>query len=162
MTLERSSRLPIAFTIIVLVAGCRLWSSDMMRNGEMRDRMRGQMPGPAGGDQAWPTPEVTRAPTSTPGGTAQVSYSQEIQPILDRACVVCHGGQGGLFVDSYDNLMAGGASGKVVVPGEPESSELVRRIRGSSLPLMPPGEPALTLSDIETIELWIAEGSPNN
>ncbi len=120
------------------------------------------MPGPGGIGQSRSTPEVTPAPTATPGGAATVSYREDIQPILDRECVGCHGGQAGLFVDSYDNLMAGSAGGKVVIPGDPEGSELVRWMRGESRPQMPPADSMLAPSEIEMFVRWVAEGSPNN
>ena len=33
-----------------------------------------------------------------------VNYSTEIQPIFDANCTGCHGGAGGLVLDSYSNL----------------------------------------------------------
>ena len=112
-------------------------------------------------DQILPPPEVTAAPTVTPGGTASVSYRRDLQPIFDRQCVDCHGGQGGLYLDSYDRLMGGSASGPVVIPGNPQASELVRSIQGVGQPLMPPDE-ALPAKEIDFIVTWIAEGCPNN
>ena len=47
-----------------------------------------------------------------------------------------------------------------VVPGSPGASELVRRVRGQSLPRMPyDGPPFLTGEEIALIEQWIAEGA---
>ncbi len=103
MSLQKTQRLPLAFTIGLVLVACRLGSSDGMRPGEMMDRIRGQSAA---------TPEVTPAPIATQGGPAQVSYRQQIQPLLDRECVGCHGGQAGLFMDSYDNLMAGAQLGR--------------------------------------------------
>jgi mono/diheme cytochrome c family protein len=65
-------------------------------------------------------------------------------------------------MDSYDNLMAGGPGGRVVIAGDPDGSELVRSIKGQGQSRMPPGGSALSPSEIEIIETWIAEGSPNN
>ena len=118
---------------------------------------RGGMMGPSA-----PPPAVTPAPTATPGGTATVSYRQDIQPIFDRNCVSCHGGSAGLYLDSYDHVMAGSARGRVVTPGDPPASELVRRIRGLSQPRMPLGGAPLSAADIDAIVTWIAEGAPNN
>ena len=91
-----------------------------------------------------------------------MSYSRQIQPILDGACVGCHGGQAGLFMDSYDNLMAGTPSGKTVIAGDPDGSALVRSITGEGQSRMPPGGAGLTSSEIEMIVTWIAEGASNN
>ncbi len=102
--------------------------------------------------------DLTPAPTATPGGPVTVSYSQDVQPILDRECVRCHGGRSGLFMDSYDNLM----DGNIIVPGDPEASELVMSIQESSQSIMPPGSDGLSASEIDLIVTWIAEGCPNN
>ncbi len=118
---------------------------------------RGMMDGPSG-----PPPAVTPAPTATPGGSATVSYSRDVQPIFDQNCVVCHGGSAGLWLDSYERVMAGSERGPVVVPGDPEASELYRRITGASQPSMPLGQPPLPPQEIETIRRWIAEGAPKN
>jgi len=120
------------------------------------------MMGPGMMGPSAPPPAVTPAPTATPGGAATVSYRRDIQPIFNRNCVSCHGGQAGLYLDSYDHVMAGSARGRVVVPGDPQTSELVRRIRGLSQPAMPMGGAPLPASDIEAIVTWIAEGAPNN
>ncbi|MFQ5814431.1 MAG: c-type cytochrome domain-containing protein [Anaerolineae bacterium] len=122
----------------------------------MMGRGRGMMGQPA------PPPAGTPAPTATPGGTATVSYRQDIQPIFNRNCVSCHGGQAGLYLESYDHVMAGSARGRVVIPDDPQASELVRRIRGLSQPSMPLGGAPLPASDIDAIVTWIAEGAPNN
>ena len=47
-----------------------------------------------------------------------VDYDSEIQPILDSSCISCHGNAGGLNLSSYNNLMNGGNSGDVIVPGD--------------------------------------------
>jgi hypothetical protein len=47
-----------------------------------------------------------------------------------------------------------------VVPGHPEASELVRRIRGQALPRMPfDGPPYLSEADIALIVAWIRQGA---
>ncbi len=49
-----------------------------------------------------------------------------------------------------------------IVPGDPEASELVRRIRGQAQPRMPfDGPPYLDDAAIETIVAWIAAGAPD-
>ena len=162
MTARRFRYLTFAFVISMVLIACFPLSSGTMRPGEMTDRRPGQWPGPGGFDQSGSPPEVTPAPTTTPGGAAKVSFRQQIQPILDRECVGCHGGQAGLFMDNYDNLMGGGPSGKVVIAGDPGGSELIRSIKGQGQSRMPPGNVTLTSSEIDMFVTWIAEGCPNN
>jgi mono/diheme cytochrome c family protein len=162
VTAFRFRFLSFALIISLVLLACFPLSSGNMRPGEMTDRRPGQWPGPGGFDQSGSPPEVTPAPTTTPGGAASVSYRQQIQPILDRKCVGCHGGQAGLFMDSYDNLMAGGPGGRVVIPGDPDRSMLVRSIKGQSQSRMPPSGTGLAPSEIDIFVTWIAEGCPNN
>lgn len=101
------------------------------------------------------------------GTTAESVFEKEIQPLLQRSCIECHGpnkARGRLRLDSREAALAGGKSGKpAVVPGKPEESELLRRVK---LPrddedVMPPeDEPRLTVQEIAALEKWIAGGAP--
>jgi mono/diheme cytochrome c family protein len=93
-------------------------------------------------------------------------FAAEIQSILQRACVQCHGPEkqkGKLRLDSGEALRKGGEDGAAVAPGSPEKSDLFRRI---VLPeddddVMPPkGKIAhLTAAEIERVRNWIAGGA---
>lgn len=95
-----------------------------------------------------------------------VSYSGEIQPIFNNNCAgaQCHVGgmANGLSLSSYASLMQGGNSGAVVVPGNPNSSIIIRRLEGSITPQMPFGGAPLSVSDIQKIRDWIEEGALDN
>ena len=86
----------------------------------------------------------------------------DVAPLLQQRCAICHAGAtpaAGLRLDSLEGLLEGGARGKIVIAGAPNDSELVRRIRGESLPRMPmTGPPFLSDREIEIIEQWIAGG----
>ena len=74
---------------------------------------------------------------------------------------MCHSGEGaplGLRLDSYGGAMAGSRDGPVLVAGDPEGSELVRRVRGISQPQMPLIGDLLTEEEIGRIEAWIRAG----
>lgn len=68
----------------------------------------------------------------------------------------------GLYVESYDTLMAGNSINKVIIPGEPQESILVQRLKGVLLPRMPLNSSPLPGDEIAVIETWIREGAPNN
>lgn len=103
-----------------------------------------------------------------PGAGEPVTYS-DIQPIIQQRCVKCHTADGlrgpppeGLQLKTRDLLLAGGDR-MVVVPGNPGASDLVRRIRGQSLPRMPlDGPPFLDDDEIRLITDWIAQGAPDD
>lgn len=85
-----------------------------------------------------------------------------VAPIFAGRCVVCHSGAAaplGLRLDTRENVIKGSQKGPVVKAGDAAASELVRRIRGESLPRMPlTGPPYLAAEEIALIEKWVAEG----
>jgi len=86
-----------------------------------------------------------------------------IQEIFTERCVVCHSGANplaGLRLDSREGLMAGSQRGPVIVPGRPDDSELIRRVRGESQPRMPlTGPPWLADEQIAMLARWIETAS---
>lgn len=95
-------------------------------------------------------------------GGPTVSFALDIQPVLTQDCTICHGGAGGLSVDTYAGLMAGGNSGPVVVAGDPDQSLIIQRLEGTVTPTMPLNAPPLTTPEIDRIKQWILEGALNN
>ncbi len=92
-------------------------------------------------------------------------YAAHINPILDANCVTCHGEhkvKGGLRLDSYGQLMEGGNSGPVIIPGKPGQSLLLTRV---TLPpnhkqFMPAqGKPPLKPEEIAWIRAWVLDGA---
>ncbi len=103
----------------------------------------------------------TSGPVAWPPGAAEApTFASDIAPLLETHCVVCHGQAGGLALDDYSAVMAGGDDGPVVVPGDPEASELYLTITGRSRPAMPPGGPPLSPGDTDLIRAWIEAGAP--
>jgi mono/diheme cytochrome c family protein len=94
---------------------------------------------------------------------AQVTYT-DLAPILQAQCVMCHSGASaaaGLKLDTLEGLLAGSARGPIVRAGAGESSELVRRLRGTRQPRMPmTGPPFLTDAQIAQFVAWIDAGMP--
>jgi len=94
--------------------------------------------------------------------TGQIAYADAAK-IFRQRCTMCHAGSNppdGLRLDSYENIMAGGEDGPVVIAGKPVESELVRRIKGLKQPSMPMGQELLSAEEIRIIEAWIARGAP--
>jgi hypothetical protein len=103
-------------------------------------------------------------PDSTAG--EPVSFGRDIRPVLAEKCFGCHGpdvadAQGGLRLDSRAGAVGSDGDG-AIVPGDPDRSELVRRIRSTDdAERMPPPEShkTLTAAEIELLSRWIAEGA---
>lgn len=100
---------------------------------------------------------------ATRGNADEPTYSA-IAPILQSRCVLCHSGPQaplGLALDSLEQLLAGSQRGPVVRAGDPAGSELLKRLKGLSLPRMPlSGPPFLSEAEIALFERWIAAGLP--
>ncbi len=94
----------------------------------------------------------------------QIPTYTDVATVMARYhCTVCHGGaepRAGLSLDDHKSMMKGGKHGPVIVPGNPEESELIRRLKGTSEPRMPyTGPPWLSDAEVATIEQWIAAGA---
>ena len=92
---------------------------------------------------------------------AQQNLAQRANAILEQHCFDCHG-PNRPFVDTlaiqpYDALIAEEA----VVPGNPDESELYRRLIADPPARMPALGAPLAAEDIGTIRAWIAAGAPN-
>jgi mono/diheme cytochrome c family protein len=98
-------------------------------------------------------------------GDPATFYGARIAPILKDHCLLCHSAEkhrGGLRLNTYAALMHGGKDGLVIVPGNPQASELHRRVSlpaGSKDAMPAEGKPHLSAADIRLIDLWIAAGA---
>ena len=90
-------------------------------------------------------------------------YAKDVAPILAKYCVGCHASddkEGGLSLETWTELQAGGEHGRVVLSGGPESSSLIRRITGEDTPKMPPKDnEAPTRDEIKVLKAWVAAGA---
>ncbi len=88
----------------------------------------------------------------------------EISVIFKERCVMCHsavaGASKGLRLDDYQAALTGSERGVVLIPGNAADSELIRRLRGQSVPRMPFLSRPLPEDQIALIESWIAAGLP--
>jgi mono/diheme cytochrome c family protein len=103
------------------------------------------------------------AMVETPAGdTTEVSFANDVLPILESRCLTCHGGdriEGGLVVSSYADLMAGGKDGAVVIPGDAAGSLLYDLTASGK---MPKRGANLTPVQLAVIEAWINAGALDN
>ena len=61
----------------------------------------------------------------------------DITPLLLLRCTVCHGGrkkEGGLDLRTRESMLKGGESGPAMIPGKPEESLMIKKIRGGKMP----------------------------
>ena len=91
-------------------------------------------------------------------------FSRDILPLLSEKCFACHGPdpshrKADLRLDTREDALR-----SAIVPGQPASSEVLRRVRSSNPEeLMPPPDShsrPLTPEQIELLQRWIAAGAP--
>lgn len=83
---------------------------------------------------------------------AKLTWNDLVGPILAARCVACHGGTAGLYLDSYQGLMAGGNLGPAIVVGNAEESLLIQ--------LQRKGHPnSLAPRELEWVIKWINAGA---
>ncbi len=115
-----------------------------------------------GGEIVFGSGQARIQPRAEANAAEPVMYS-EVQAIFNMHCVMCHGGSeapGGLRLTGYHEVLQGAEGKAVVIPGKPQESELIRRVKGISIPRMPPGMPALAGIQIRTLEQWVRAGAP--
>lgn len=87
--------------------------------------------------------------------TIEVSYSQQLLPLLQANCISCHN-QGnpsdGIKLDSYNNLTQAAGSGRLLGALQHQSGYAA----------MPQGAPKLSDCEIAAFEAWINQGFKNN
>lgn len=106
----------------------------------------------------------TTACRSTMAADRPVRFNRDVRPVLTDKCFACHGPdaetvEGDLRLDLAESVIGDGG---VIVPGDPESSELVRRIFSTETDeVMPPSEThkPLTPEERDLLRRWIAEGA---
>ncbi|MHB1236087.1 MAG: c-type cytochrome domain-containing protein [Gallionella sp.] len=100
-----------------------------------------------------------------------VSYANDVKPILHDYCLSCHqpGGKGyeksGLDMRTYESLMKGTKFGAVIKPGDSYTSVLIELVEGRAHPSikMPYGlEGGLAKDKIEILKKWVKQGARDN
>ena len=90
-------------------------------------------------------------------------YSKQIAPILKKYCAGCHNDQdqeGKLSLESFAALQRGGETGAALLPGDANSSRLIRLVTGQAKPLMPPEDSKRpTAEEIALLKAWIDAGA---
>ena len=90
-------------------------------------------------------------------------FEKRVRPVLAAKCYSCHAESrlGGLRLDSRQALLAGGKSGPAIMPGNPETSLLIRAIKQADSKLkMPMAGEKLSNQEIADLSSWVQAGAP--
>ncbi len=98
-----------------------------------------------------------------PSDRPELPFSQSVAPVLVARCLACHNDnkrEGGYSLATIEQLRKPGDSDQaILVPGKPRESELWKRITANDPSIRMPSEgPALSPTEIQAVEQWIAEG----
>ena len=100
-----------------------------------------------------------------------MSFQEDVLPVFLGRCVSCHSAQNGegyqasgLDLTTYKGVMAGTKFGPMVIPGDPDSSNLMRLLdwRTSAALRMPHNKKQLSSCDRSAIRQWIRQGAKDN
>ncbi|NNE76409.1 MAG: DUF1549 domain-containing protein, partial [Pricia sp.] len=158
----RSYRAALAITVVLLTIAGHLGSS--LTHGE--DFLTSVFPGNKDGYDNAKTvallDELRKSDSITE--TQQDRLNLEVRALFAHNCYQCHSEnkqKGELVLENKEGVFRGGESGKVIVAGKPEESELFRRISLSPNDddVMPKKGKVLKGNEIKLIKLWIQNGA---
>lgn len=101
-------------------------------------------------------PDQSNIPVPT-----NVSFQNEIQPLMNQNCIGCHGGNTAPDLRSGNSYTALTANNAFVIPSDAANSILYKALIGQGAPLMPPNG-GLSQTKINLVKQWINEGALNN
>jgi mono/diheme cytochrome c family protein len=110
---------------------------------------------------AWPAVDGAAKEGTKPDSVLADHFETHIRPVLAQQCFACHTNSknGGLRLDSREDLLLGGKSGAAIVPGDPDRSLLLSAIKHSGTLKMPKGGTRLTDEQIGFFASWIEDGA---
>ena len=88
----------------------------------------------------------------------KVTYVNDVLPILRTSCFGCHNpdkDKAGLDMTTYQGIMDGSDTRKVIIPGDSANSVLFKCITHAATPTMPPKSDKIPDAQIEIIRKWI-------
>ncbi|MBX7209440.1 MAG: DUF1553 domain-containing protein [Verrucomicrobiaceae bacterium] len=113
--------------------------------------------------QAAPSPAPAQPAAAAPAA-GPVDFAGQVQPLLETRCLECHNPakvKGDLLMNTLDAMLKGGEGGPALVVGQPDKSEIIKRIllpKGHD-DVMPPKGAPLSAQQIDVLKRWVAEGA---
>jgi hypothetical protein len=157
--------LPLAIlTTFLTTSAATAQSMDEMSETDTPAVMTGDMTGDMTADEG----DAMSAPPAAAALTADEVkfFESRIRPILIANCYGCHStsagkSKGGLKLDTREASLKGGESGPAIVPGDVDSSLLIRAVRYHDADYEMPPAGKLRDEDIALLEQWVAMGAPD-
>lgn len=91
-------------------------------------------------------------------------FEKQIRPLLAERCFECHGAkrhENGLRLDTHEAVLRGSDYGKIVLPGNPGASKMIKAVKHEAgVEAMPKKSAKLSDGEIGLLEKWITMGVP--
>lgn len=91
-------------------------------------------------------------------------FEKNVRPVLAENCYSCHEGhkaKSGLMLNTRAGVLRGTDYKKVIIPGDPENSVLIKAVRhAAGAEPMPSKKPQLAANEIEALVQWVKMGAP--
>ncbi|MGI8635428.1 MAG: DUF1549 domain-containing protein, partial [Segetibacter sp.] len=96
--------------------------------------------------------------------SSRIDFTTQVKPIINKNCITCHGGvrqKGGFSLLFREEALAKTESGKLgIVPGDPDKSEMIRRINlKNPEERMPYKHDPLSQEEIDILTKWVKQGA---
>jgi hypothetical protein len=152
----------------VVVAGApqdsRLY--EMVQKGQMPKGGKPLKPEQIATIREWIEAGLPSQAQSVEPAASQVT-EDDVLPILFLRCNPCHGKQrqeGALDLHTRNAILKGGKSGPAMIPGKPDDSLIVKKLRAGEMPpkqgLDDVSTKRITRAEVERLVRWIAQGAP--
>ena len=100
--------------------------------------------------------------TIPPAAAKQVDYARDIEPILTKHCLKCHGPnkpKNDFRLDERELALKGGESGLAILPGKSAESPLIQFVSAIDEDMrMPPTGQLLSAEQVGLLRAWIDQG----
>ena len=100
--------------------------------------------------------------TIPPVSQKQVDYALDIEPILTKHCIKCHGPnkpKNDFRLDEREHALKGGESGAAIIPGKSAESPLIQFVSAIDEDMrMPPKGDLLSAEEVGLLRAWIDQG----
>lgn len=110
---------------------------------------------------------IAAASATLASSAEAVEFNKDIRPLLSDNCFQCHGPdsasrKAGLRLDREEDIKADREGMRVVFPGKPDESELIKRVISTDPDeVMPPPKlhKKITAAQVKLLRQWISEGA---
>ncbi|MFK7779024.1 MAG: peptidase MA family metallohydrolase [Gimesia sp.] len=95
-------------------------------------------------------------------GNEKVSFMKDVAPWMLDFCLRCHSGNNPaseFSIVTFEDILRGGESGSVVIPGKPDDSRLWHLVGLQDPIKMPQGQALLKPKNAADLKTWIEEGA---